>query len=117
MLIGLALAVVIAARDKRWGEPAMAAFGFQLVLNMAWSPVFFAAQQILSAFVLILLLDAAVLVIVLLFWRVRKKAGALLLPYLGWVLFATMLNWQFLQLNAETMEGVQLLKAIWPGTA
>ena len=41
----------------------------------------------------------AVLVTVVLFWRVRPGAALLLAPYLAWVIFAGVLNWQFLQLN------------------
>ena len=41
----------------------------------------------------------AVLATVALFWKVRPLAAMLLLPYLAWVLFATALNWQFLEAN------------------
>lgn len=41
----------------------------------------------------------AVLATVVLFWRVRPLAGMLLVPYLAWVLFAAVLNWQFLEAN------------------
>jgi tryptophan-rich sensory protein len=43
----------------------------------------------------------AVLVTAALFWRVRRLAGWLLVPYLLWILFATVLNWQFLELNPQ----------------
>ena len=46
-----------------------------------------------------LAIDLRVLLTVVLFWRVRPLAAALLLPYLAWVLFATLLNWQFLEAN------------------
>ena len=46
-------------------------------------------------------IDLAVLVTLILFFRVRRLAGWLLVPYLCWVLFATVLNWQFLQLNPD----------------
>ena len=35
----------------------------------------------------------------MLFWKVRRNAALLLVPYLAWILFATALNWQFLELN------------------
>ena len=44
-------------------------------------------------------LAVAVIVTTGLFWKVRPLAGALLLPYLAWVLFAALLNWQFLAAN------------------
>ena len=44
----------------------------------------------------------ALIVTIALFWRVRKLAAILLLPYLAWVCFATLLNYEFLQLNPES---------------
>lgn len=98
-LMGLALALVLSARGA-WGrERAVIAFAVQLVLNLAWSPVFFGAHQIAGALIVIMLLDVAVIVTMLLFWRVRPLAAWLLLPYLAWILFATALTWQFLIAN------------------
>jgi len=98
-LMGVAMAVVIAARGA-WGrDRAVIAFALQMVFNLAWSPLFFAAHRIGVALVVLLVLDALVVLCVVTFWRVRPLAGALLLPYLAWVLFATLLNWQFLALN------------------
>lgn len=79
--------------------PALAAYGVQLVLNAAWSWLFFGRHQIGLALVDIVLLWSGILVTTILFWRASWKAGALLLPYLGWVSFATVLNTSFWQLN------------------
>ena len=98
-MMGLALAVIMAARGA-WGrERAVVAFVVQLLLNLAWSPMFFAAHQITGALVLIAVLDVALIVTITMFWRVRPLAAALLVPYLAWILFATALNWQFLEAN------------------
>ena len=99
VLIGLALAMVITARGAPGRGIAIAAFGVQLLLNLAWSPMFFGAHQMLAALVLLVVLDAAIIVTVVLFRRVRPLAAGLMLPYLAWCLFATLLNWQFLQAN------------------
>jgi tryptophan-rich sensory protein len=99
ILMGLALAIVGTERGAAWRKPALIAFAVQLALNLAWSPVFFAAHQITGALLILLALDVAVIATIALFWRVRPLAGLLLLPYLAWSLFATVLNWQFLQLN------------------
>ena len=101
ILMGLALAIVITAYGARGRGLAIGVFAVQLVLNLAWSPVFFAAHQIVVALVLLGAIDVAVLATVLLFARVRPLAAALLVPYLAWVLFATVLNWQFWQLNPQ----------------
>ena len=53
----------------------------------------------LVALALIAALDGLVLLTLVLFARVRPRAALLLVPYLGWALFATVLNWQFLTLN------------------
>ena len=98
-LMGLALAVIMAARGA-WGRrEAVIAFAVQLVLNLGWSPLFFGAHQITWALVLLGMIDIAVMVTIYLFWRVRPLAAWLLVPYLAWTLFATMLNWQFLEAN------------------
>ena len=101
ILMGLALAMVAAARGAQWRGAALAAFAVQLVLNLAWSPLFFGAHQIFAALILIAVLDLAVIVTIALFWRVRTAAALLLLPYLGWILFATALTWQFHVANPD----------------
>ena len=98
-MMGLAAAVIMSARGA-WGRrQAVIAFIVQLLINLAWSPVFFALHQITGALVVIGVLDVAVIVTAVFFWRVRPLAGALLLPYLVWILFATLLNWQFHEAN------------------
>lgn len=100
-LMGLALAMVCAAWGSRLRGLAIVAFIAQFALNLAWSPVFFASHDIQTALWVITALDVALIVTVVLFFKVRKWAGVLLLPYLAWVLFATLLNWQFLQANPD----------------
>jgi translocator protein len=100
-LMGLALAIIITARGA-WGrEHAVIAFVVQLVLNLAWSPLFFGAHQITWALLLLMAMDVAVIVTIWLFWRVRPLAGMLMLPYLAWILFATVLNYQFMTANPK----------------
>ena len=106
-LMGLAFAMVCAAWGARLRGAAIAAFVVQLLLNLAWSPVFFAMHRIDAALYLLLAIDVMVLVTTVLFYRVRRAAGLLLLPYLAWVLFATVLNFQILQLNPDNGQAVQ----------
>lgn len=101
VLMGFALALVLSAWGARGRTAAIAAFAVQFALNLAWSPTFFAAQQIEYALYVIVAMDIAVFITIALFWRVRMLAGILLLPYLAWILFATVLNFQFLQLNPD----------------
>ena len=74
-------------------------FGIQLVLNVAWSGIFFAMHQPFWAFIEILFLWMAILVTLVLFCRVSRFAGFMLVPYLAWVTFATILNFSIWQLN------------------
>jgi translocator protein len=101
VLMGLALAMVCAAWGARWRGPAIVAFVLQLAVNLAWSPVFFGAHEISAALYIILALDVLVVATIWLFWKVRPLAALLLLPYLAWILFAGVLNYEFLRLNPE----------------
>jgi tryptophan-rich sensory protein len=78
---------------------ALAAFGVQLGLNLLWSILFFGFQQIGLALFEIALLLSAIAVCVVLFWRVERLAGQLLVPYLLWVAFAATLNLSLWLLN------------------
>lgn len=101
ILMGVAAALVCSAWGARGRALAIVIFAAQLAVNLAWSPVFFGAHEIFAALVLIVLLDVLVIATIVLFWFVRKQAGLLLLPYLLWILFATAMTWQFLQLNPQ----------------
>ena len=78
---------------------ALGLFAAQLVLNFAWSLIFFGQHRIGVALLEIAVLWLAILVTIVAFWRVRRAAGALLLPYLAWVSFATYLNAGIWRLN------------------
>lgn len=82
---------------------AFAVFFAQLVLNAMWSWLFFAWQLGAVAFVDIVLLWVLIVATIVLFWRVRPAAGALLVPYLLWVSFAAGLNYSLWQLNPQIM--------------
>ncbi|MEO8351904.1 MAG: TspO/MBR family protein [Chthoniobacteraceae bacterium] len=70
-----------------------------VVLNAAWTPVFFGLRQPGFALAIIILLWLAILATVIAFGRVQKWAMTLLLPYLAWVSFATALNFAIWRLN------------------
>lgn len=78
----------------------LALFGIQLVLNTLWSVLFFGLQAPGTALVEIIVLWAAILATLLSFWRVSKGAGWLLGPYLAWVTFAAVLNFEIWRLNS-----------------
>ncbi len=88
-----------------WGrrpqsKAAVVAFGIQVVLNVAWSVVFFGAHELFYGFVTIVALWLAILVTTALSYRVSRGAAALLVPYVIWVTIASALNYYVWILNA-----------------
>ena len=71
---------------------ALLLFGIQLLLNLAWSLAFFGFKLIGTALIDILLLVVAVAATTVAFWRIDKRAGLLLMPYLVWISYAALLN-------------------------
>jgi len=63
-------------------------------------------QEITGALIVLGLVIVTLIATIVLFWKIRTLAGVLLLPYLAWVLFAFVLNWQFLQLNPDLDGGL-----------
>ncbi|NBC87212.1 MAG: tryptophan-rich sensory protein [Bacteroidetes bacterium] len=80
-------------------QMALAAYAIQLVLNGAWSIVFFGFQSIGGGLIVILLLLIALGVTLRRFRQCHRWAGWLLWPYLAWVAYATALNAALLWLN------------------
>ena len=78
---------------------ALLLFAVQLVLNGAWSLLFFGLRSPAWAFVEIVALWLAIGATAWLFWRVLPAAGLLLLPYWAWVSFAAVLNGSIWSLN------------------
>jgi translocator protein len=78
----------------------LAAFAIQLLLNCAWSWLFFGLHNPCLAFLELLFLWAAIIITIVMFWRKSVPAGILLLPYLLWVTFAGILNFTIWQINS-----------------
>jgi tryptophan-rich sensory protein len=77
-----------------------ALFGVQLVLNAAWSWIFFGLRQPGWGFAEIVVLWGAILATAVALFRVSRGAGVLFVPYLLWVTFAAVLNFAIWRLNA-----------------
>ncbi|MBO7548725.1 MAG: tryptophan-rich sensory protein, partial [Clostridia bacterium] len=89
-LMGVACYLVwISARDDN--EP-LYAYGIQLFMNFFWSILFFGVGNTLAAFIWLVLLFGAVVWTAVLFFRTRRAAGWLLVPYILWIGFALYLN-------------------------
>lgn len=98
-LLGVALSRLWTAPPSRERSRALGLFGLQLALNLAWSPLFFAAHQILPALVLLGLIGLLSILATVQARRVDRVAPWLMLPYLVWLGFAFGLNWGIWQLN------------------
>lgn len=98
LLMGIAVGQVIAS-EGRVRRLALHVFAIQLVLNLAWSPIFFGLHQPANALVTIVVMTIFVAIAILLFRRLRRSAALLMLPYLAWLLFATALNLAIVRLN------------------
>ena len=100
VLMGVALYLVLQARQRRRiKRQAVLLFVVQLILNGAWSFIFFGQHWLLVSLAEIVALWLAIFATVIWFWRVRRIAGYLLLPYLAWVGFAAFLNASIVLLN------------------
>jgi len=92
---------------KRWGFRgaglALGLFCVQLAVNALWSWLFFAWQLGAMAFVDVLILWGLIVATVLAFWREHRPAAILLLPYLAWVSFASVLTYVVWQGNPQLL--------------
>jgi tryptophan-rich sensory protein len=99
VLLGIALAMILAEPESPRRRNALILFFVQLALNFAWSPVFFAAHDMTLAKYMIYLMAVVAAAAAGQFMRLRRVAGLLLIPYLAWLIFAATLNSAIERLN------------------
>jgi benzodiazapine receptor len=100
ILFGLmAVAAWLVWRRVGWDTRRHGWFVAQLILNVAWSGLFFTLKNPGAAFFELILLWLTVLVTAIQFWPVSRVAAVLLIPYLAWVIFAGYLNFTIWQMN------------------
>ena len=92
VLMGVALAMILAEPPSPRRRRALILFFIQLALNFAWSPIFFAAHDITLAKYVIFVMAILAGWTAGQFYRLRKAAGLLLIPYIAWLIFAFTLN-------------------------
>lgn len=78
---------------------AFGIYGAQLLLNLAWSFLFFGAESPLLGLIDIIPLFILIVINTIVFFRLDRLAGLLLLPYVAWVGFASLLNAAIWHLN------------------
>ncbi|MFA5125974.1 MAG: TspO/MBR family protein [archaeon] len=102
LLMGIALYLIWESKGKkvvRERKIALSWFAIQFALNVLWSFLFFGMQSAFLGFVGIVFLWLSIIITILSFYKVNKKAAYLLIPYILWVSFATVLNYSIMILN------------------
>jgi translocator protein len=100
LLMGIALFLIWKKGLKRKDvKIAFSVFTFHLLLNTLWSILFFGLKSPFAAFIEIIFLWIAILISIILFFRISKIAAYLLIPYILWVSFASVLNFAIWRLN------------------
>jgi tryptophan-rich sensory protein len=100
LYIMMAVAAWLVWRRTGLTSAPMALFLVQLLLNMAWSGIFFRLRSPGAGFADIVMLWLAIAATLTSFWRVAPVAGWLLVPYLLWVSYASALNYSIWRRNA-----------------
>jgi len=103
VLMGVAAWLVWRERGIGGARAALGLFLLQLATNALWSWLFFVWRQGALAFAEVVLLWVLIVATVVAFWRVRPLAGALLLPYLLWVSYASALTYAVWQRNPDLL--------------
>lgn len=91
-LMGISLFLVWEMKKSKERSRALSVFFLQLALNALWTPVFFGLEAAGAGFVVILTLWCTIIWNIFVFYRIKKIAAYLLIPYLLWVSFASVLN-------------------------
>ncbi len=99
ILMGIAAALIWHSKHylKRRG---LALFVIQFILNLAWSYIFFTRHLIGVAFAEIIVMLFFIILTTVVFFKINRTAGWLMVPYIAWVSFATVLNGTIANLNA-----------------
>lgn len=84
---------------KKQRGNALKIFALHLALNASWSLAFFGLHNIFLALINIVVLWVLILIVMIKFYKIEKKASLILIPYLIWVSFATILNYNIWLLN------------------
>ena len=78
---------------------AIALWSLQLALNVIWTPIFSGAQNLEVAFYYIIMLWVIIISYIFVCWHIDRLASLMMMPYLAWVSFASVLNYYYWQLN------------------
>ena len=99
ILMGISIWLVWKNEDSKIRTIAIKIFWFQLAFNVFWTYLFFGIKKIGLSFIEILFLSCLILINIIYFFKINKTASYLLIPYLVWVLYASLLTYNIWMLN------------------
>lgn len=100
ILMGISLYLIWKQPASAIKQTAITLFLAQFTLNFFWSIIFFNQHQIGWALIEIIAMWLLILLTIFWFAKLNKAAAWLLVPYISWVSFATLLNYSFWRLNS-----------------
>ena len=103
LLIAIAAWLVWKDAGFRGASLALSMMIAQLAANALWTWIFFAWHRGALALIEIIVLWILIVITMILFWRVKPVAGALFVPYLLWVTFASALTYSMWQRNPQVL--------------
>jgi benzodiazapine receptor len=92
ILIALSIYLSWTSSDKKEKKPLTIWFSINLASNAIWNPIFFGLKMPALAFADIAIILISAIVLIKLTWKINKTASWMLLPYILWLIFATLLN-------------------------
>ena len=98
LLMSISCYLITESKDER-KDKAIFIYGIQLLINSVWSLIFFGFETYLLAFIWLLLLLTSVIVMIVEFNKIDKRAAYLNIPYVLWIVFAGYLNLGIYLLN------------------
>ena len=99
LLMGISFFLILEKKLKKQKNFLIILFSAQLFLNFLWSVIFFGMHLPGPAFINIVLLWISIVLLIINFWKFSRLASLLLMPYLLWVSFASLLNLAVVLLN------------------
>lgn len=98
ILMGVSAAIVFTSKSTK-KDDALFIYAVSLVLNFSWSIFFFNLLSFVISFIILFALWLTIIITIIKYYKIKKTAAWLQLPYLLWVTFAGYLNFAIILLN------------------
>ena len=98
ILMGISSYIVL-KKDSKIKKKALIVYGIGLIINFTWPIIFFNVKMYLFAFIWLILLCLFVLEMISLYFKIKPIAAYIQIPYMLWLIFAAILNFNVFLLN------------------